>query len=85
MKANTLFQAMVSGRNIILPMTDGYGSFNGRVMGMVAEDGSGKSWIIYFQTHSPYPNGGTQTHMIHVRTDGPSYRARLLGKAKQVP
>lgn len=79
-----LVNAMVQGTEIHIPLSDGYASIKGTVQGMVREDGSGQSWVVYLAVPSLYDGQPNRVMMVYVRT-GSYYRATLLGKAKQLP
>lgn len=73
-----LVNSMFSGKAITIPMTDGYGSFKGRVMSMTKEDGTGHSWLVTIQLATPYRHRNTK---LYVRTLPGSYACRLISIA----
>ena len=75
MTRTDLVNSMFSGKAITIPMTDGYGSFRGRVMSVTKEDGSGHSWIVVIQQATPYGHRNTKLYM---RTLPGSYACRMI-------
>ena len=70
-----LVTALLTGNAISIPMTDGYASIRGRVLGMLREDGSGDSWIVTIQQTTPY---GYRTTKLYMRTRNGQYACRMI-------
>ena len=76
-----LVSAMFKGKEISIPMTDGYSMVRGVIQGMMKEDGSGHSWIVTISQATPY---GYRHTKLYMRTTHGSYACRVLDSKRSM-